>query len=136
LKPTLNKFQGQPGPVPAQGKRGKQIMKLNKLVPTLKSGKVVMSRKGGDVDDLNSSARFPLEREPFVVVETKKLAIAEFLKFSDDLFESRDWLNGKGGVRDTAHQCILVCCDEAEYGIVVNPEGYDYARYSGIVRMK
>lgn len=38
-----------------------------------------------------------------------------------------------GGREDGVINCILITCDMAEDGILVNAEGYDYARYCAFV---
>lgn len=68
------------------------------------------------------------EEEDIKIVETIHLSWDEFKEFGNDFMKPRPWLAGKGGV-DGAIKIL----PPKEYPIafVVNPEGYDYARYVG-----
>ena len=66
----------------------------------------------------------PLEHQHNIIAETVLLSAAEYDSFVNDFFQPLSWLNGKGG---RAGSVLVKAPGRAS--LVVNPEGYNYARY-------
>ena len=58
------------------------------------------------------------------VTETVEMNSAEYDVFTSSFCESREWLAGKGGLNN----CLLVKAPHRP-ALVIDPQGYDYARY-------
>ena len=65
------------------------------------------------------------------VIITEKIILSDqhFEEFKHSLLSSYDWLKGKGGEKN----CLLVTSASSN-PIVVDPQGFDYARYVGFIR--
>ena len=65
------------------------------------------------------------------VIITEKIILSDqhFEEFKHSLLSSYDWLKGKGGEKN----CLLVTSPSGN-PIVVDPQGFDYARYVGFIR--
>ena len=75
-----------------------------------------------DLDTHTSPARY-------TVVEHRAMTTAEYDAFASDFYAAREWLKGKGGYSDSgAVKTIEVTAPERPT-LLVNPEGYDYAKY-------
>ena len=65
----------------------------------------------------------------YTVVEHRAMSTAEYDAFASDFYAAREWLKGKGGYSDSgAVKAIEVTAPERPT-LLVNPEGYDYAKY-------
>jgi len=88
------------------------------------------------------------------------LSEVEFENFKNDLFKSRSWLKGKGGIESNVdprpgvdcgfmeltesekdmwrsgsyRKCSAVCSPTSKEYIAVDSQGYDYARYTAIIK--
>lgn len=60
----------------------------------------------------------------------KHLTAAEWADFTGDFFRGRDWL--ANFARQNVGDCIRVTGDGAQLALIVDPQGYGYARYVGI----
>lgn len=62
----------------------------------------------------------------YKITETAK----DFHDFENHFFASRDWLKGKGGydIETDTRYCVEVRCADKVW--IVDPQGYDYARYT------
>ena len=69
----------------------------------------------------------------YTVVATKELSEFEFEDFSNNLSSSYPWLKELYNVEDNSgvFNCIEVTGGK-DYSILVDPSGYDYARYAAI----
>ena len=69
----------------------------------------------------------------YTVVATKELSESEFEDFSNNLSSSYPWLKELYNVEDNSgvFNCIEVTGGK-DYSILVDPSGYDYARYAAI----
>jgi hypothetical protein len=94
------------------------------------------------------------------ITEQITLSQADYNRFTSALTDDRDWLAGKGGHdsdyptelegmtllsnseefckwREKAYRiCVLVVSDTDRRGILVDPQGYNYARYVGLINAK
>ena len=64
------------------------------------------------------------------VAAEKHLTAAEWADFTGDFFRDRDWL--ANFARQNVGDCIRVTGDGAQLALIVDPQGYGYARYVGI----
>jgi len=77
------------------------------------------------------------DSDKFAIVEIVLLSEKEYLDFIDDLLMDREFLAGKGGyTADGKRLCVFVGMEAEDGfiqdGILVDPQGYDYARYTAI----
>ena len=106
--------------------------------------KAVFARKIGElslydkyVEDLKAwdkTSEDNLTQEA-IICEIKELSREEWQHLENNLFESRDWLADKGGVdKDLqARKCILAVQDQDKKALLIDPQGYSYARYVAVV---
>lgn len=71
------------------------------------------------------------------VIATVELSYEEFIEFRENLLCDRQFIREHKGKMfidssNTAH-CLMVLCEDSNDGILVNSEGYDYARYFAYV---
>ncbi len=74
------------------------------------------------------------------VIETKEMTQSDYDSFASNFTLARPWLDGKGGSSikrssDSAEEvylCIAVTTPDRKT-LYINPQGYNYARYVGIV---
>lgn len=59
-----------------------------------------------------------------------RCTVAEWADFTGDFFRDRDWL--ANFARQNVGDCIRVTGDGAQLALIVDPQGYGYARYVGI----
>ncbi|MDT8998332.1 hypothetical protein RQP53_03470 [Paucibacter sp. APW11] len=71
------------------------------------------------------------ERMRVLVIETRAVSANEYEEIASNLFASRPWLAGKGGIEYGAARCVAVQAPERPT-MYINPEGSDYARYVAI----
>lgn len=89
----------------------------------------------GELEELTEYARNECaKRRSVTVTKEKHLGPAEFKEFAENLLMDHDWItpedggpDGKGGDR-----CIRVVNTETGRAILVNNEGFSYARYTAI----
>ena len=100
--------------------------------------KTWFTRKAVDIDELKRRTGEEREKVPFVVEKVIEIDEKEFDKFAGDLLEDRDFIKDNIGLmyfdRDRVWHCILVKAKDKQEGILVESEGYEYARYSAIWR--
>lgn len=72
--------------------------------------------------------------QPYTVIREVILDDEDFKKFSSDFLENQLWISPKdGGVNhDGEIRCIRVINSSTGEKVLVNSEGYDYARYTGL----
>lgn len=91
---------------------------------------VAFARKPYDLDDVRDVAALarPSDRERVTIAEVVTLTAAEYDAFTADFIQALPWLSGKGGLSGS----LLVRAPGRDT-LVVNPEGYDYAKYVAVV---
>ena len=72
--------------------------------------------------------------QPYTVIREVILDDEDFKKFSSDFLENQPWiLPEDGGVNRAGEiRCIRVINSCTGEKVLVNSEGYDYARYTGL----
>jgi hypothetical protein len=91
-------------------------------------------RKPGHIEELIRWDKAAKQRSWFVIEKTIELGRAEFESFAGDLFADQDFIKenmelmrvDKSGIR----HCILVKEQGRGSGILIESEGYEYARYA------
>lgn len=69
----------------------------------------------------------------YVITRTVELTDQEFKCFTNDFLEDQSWINeGEGGFERYKVKCIEVVNMTTGQAILVNPEGYKYARYTAL----
>ena len=75
-----------------------------------------------------------LPQDEFVIEKVVEVSIDEFKKFLDDMLGDYEFINAHKDFmyvdRDNVWHAIFVTAKEVDYGILVQSEGYAYARYS------
>ncbi len=81
-----------------------------------------------------------IPNDEFVVEKVIELENGEFESYLDNILQDKDFIEENAGLmyvddEDKWH-AILVTSKEADFGILVQSEGYSYARYSAYVLKK
>lgn len=73
-----------------------------------------------------------------VIEKTINLAPAEFTAFCDDLLEDRDFIKENRDLmkvdENGVWHCIKVTARGSKVSVLVDCEGYDYARYTAVIK--
>ena len=75
-----------------------------------------------------------------MIEKTITLEINDFRKFEDRILDDRDFIVANKHLmyvgNDGVWHSLLVTADEVDYGILVQSEGYSYARYAAYISKK
>lgn len=78
-----------------------------------------------------------IPKDTVVIERVVTLEISEFRKFEDRLLDNYEFISVNKELmyvdEDGVWHAILVTAKEVDYGIVVQSEGYDYARYAAFI---
>jgi len=78
-----------------------------------------------------------IPKDTVVIERVVTLEISEFRKFEDRLLDNYEFISVNKELmyidEDGVWHAILVTAKEIDYGIVVQSEGYDYARYATFI---
>ena len=103
--------------------------------PILGSGSAIFHRKPNNVSDMKAEEDngITVNKSSYVVIAEKNLSKDEFEDFANNLLMNRyDWLKdlyNTEGISGGSFKCIRVTGDDENYALLVDPSGYDYARY-------
>ena len=86
--------------------------------------------KPNNLHDLNARAA-EARPQPTRIKEVVELTVFEFDAFTSNFFATTPWLAGKGGGMAIIDAIEVRAPDRPR--LLVNPEGYDYARYVALV---
>lgn len=124
--------------------------------------KAIFTCKESTLDDVLSIIHNQLDANPHTVGESyfiareKVLSEAEWSTFTESLLDDRDWLSNfarhqerliRNEVHDTSEYdseyvgegeynvraCILVSSPTSRIGLLIDPQGHNYARYVGVI---
>jgi hypothetical protein len=72
--------------------------------------------------------------QPYTIIREVILKNKDFKGFADDFLKDQPWINKyDGGINDKGQiRCIRVTNIETDEKVLVNTEGYDYPRYTGL----
>jgi len=75
-----------------------------------------------------------IPQDEFVIEKVVEIELKQFTKFLDDMLGDYDFIEAKKDLMyvDNNHiwHAVLVTAKEVDFGILVQSEGYGYARYS------
>lgn len=100
--------------------------------------RAVFHRKPSSVSEMKAAEENGLvtSKSSYVVINTKEMNSAEFEDFSNNMQKEYEWLEelySVDGVDTSVFKCIeVVNVDGGNYSILVDPNGYRYARYAAI----
>lgn len=83
------------------------------------------------LNDLNDPIQIPAEA--IHIEKTVNLTRAEYDEFANNLLESREWLAGLGGFLMNGVRKVVAVKAPGRKTLVVDPSGFDYGRYVGIM---
>ena len=93
-------------------------------------------------DELERTANHQTGYEPeaYRVAATKKVSLTEWEALTDEFLEDRAWianfnrkLANKPNTDWSKRNCIKVTCEGQRESLLIDPQGYDYARYIAIL---
>lgn len=101
--------------------------------------KAVMVRKACNVKDWQDIVnQFKLDKSQVKIEKTIEISDEEFKKLCDDFFEYRDYITENLKhmyMEEGVWHCILVKGKTSDIGLLIESEGYDYARYTGLIKL-
>lgn len=93
----------------------------------------VIIRKPSNLDEVQIYTNLnKTKTEKVLVTEVIKFSESDYEKLANNFSADFDFLKGKGGYDETYRKVVLVYCPNKPY-LVIDPEGYSYARYVGLV---
>lgn len=100
------------------------------------SGKAYFIRKASDLKDLEETIGYGFGQD-YIIEDIVTLSPEAFKHFSNNLLDDVDFISERKKLMRVDHvsvwHCILVQSKEPGIGILVECEGYDYARYSALL---
>lgn len=99
--------------------------------------RAVFFRKAVSLKELKQDTEhYKDETSPFFICKRVELEDKDFNDFCDSLLKDRDFIAENKSVMgfDKAYYCILVYNKNSEDAILVESEGYNYARYTALVK--
>lgn len=89
--------------------------------------------------ELEHAAETGRRSEPYKVLKTRKVTAAEWNSLTESFLADRDWLSAfraaleKRPEKDLDKRgCIRVVCEGKNISLLIDTQGYDYARYVAI----
>ena len=114
---------------------------MKTMTITIDRHPLTLQIEGQEVQVEELSTRLPFGRKPtnlsdiaacgdytVYVTETVEMTPEAFDAFAMHLYQSRDWLKGKGGYWGSGRLCVEVHAPSRPY-LYVDPSGGDYPRY-------
>ena len=94
-------------------------------------------RKANSVRDLLDKAPFP-EKARFQITKVIELPTDQYRRYMNELwrdvsFISRNEANMRYDEKSETFLCLLVTCKDAVNGLLVEADGFDYARYAAFI---
>lgn len=105
--------------------------------------KTAFVRKASDLDEVieytrqaHSTGRYETCTSDYYIAEKVTLSEIEWRSLASCLLADRDWIAAfskrEYPSRDGAQPCIRVACKSDSRVLIIDPQGYDYARYVSI----
>jgi len=100
--------------------------------------KAHFGRKERDIEELiadtERAKKHGYDGSNYTVTREVELSPIEWLTLGSDLLEDQNWIRPREGgiLPDGTIKAIRVTCEGSEYNLLVNPEGYDYPRYTAL----
>lgn len=94
-------------------------------------------RKAASVRDLATKAPFP-EKARFQITKVIELPTGQYRRYMNELWQdvtfiSRNESNMRFDEKSETFLCLFVTCQDATNGLLVEAEGFDYARYAAFI---
>lgn len=100
----------------------------------MKKNKAVFTRKSANIAEVKARAGGEEAKCEYVIEKVIELSEKDYLTFADDLLEDSTVIKENNGTMfmdaDGVWHCILVKAEGSRDGLLVESEGYDYARYT------
>ncbi len=97
-------------------------------------------RKAVDIEELRAeTASSKAHKCEYIVEKCIVLSKQEFEWLCQDFFGYKSYIEENLECmynKDKAQHCLLVTCKEKDFGILIQSEGYSYARYTAIVEVE
>lgn len=104
------------------------------------TNRAVFMRKASSLKELRKwTKEFKDELSEFNITKKVELSDNDFKDFCNDMLENREFIIENSlnmGYYDDKYHCILVYNKNSKDGILIENEGYGYARYTALVDMK
>ena len=104
------------------------------------TNRAVFMRKASSLKELRKwTKEFKDESSEFNITKKIELSDNDFKDFCNDMLENREFIIENSlnmGYYDDKYHCILVYNKNSKDGILIENEGYGYARYTALVDMK
>jgi len=99
----------------------------------------IFRRKAVDISELKTRSDLTRYGNQYVIEKVVELEQAEYDEFANNLLDDRDFIEENKDLmfvdtNDVWH-CILVKAKGATDGILVESEGYEYARYTAYLQV-
>jgi hypothetical protein len=100
--------------------------------------RALFGRKISDLDELKDRTAHLVKRgqkgQLYTITREVVLGDSDFSAFAEDLLEDQSWITKEdGGTNDAGElKCIRVVNKDTGEKVLVNTEGYDYPRYTGL----
>lgn len=100
--------------------------------------KALFGRKICDLEELKELIHRAIKEgqkgQAYTITREVILREEDFRDFAKDFFRDRPWISPEDGgtTRDGEIRCIRVINNETGEKVLVNTEGYDYPRYTGL----
>lgn len=102
--------------------------------------RAVIIRKASNVKDWKEIAEtYHCKADEVVIEKTVEVSEEEFTSLCSDFFKNRDYITANINamyMENGVWHCILVKSAMSETAILIESEGYDYARYTSVVSIK
>ena len=102
--------------------------------------KAIFISKAATLEEVRKELERATTQEACKVIATKKLSETEWTELTESLLSDRDWISEfnrkiKENPRTnwSKRNCIKVTCEGKSESLLIDPQGYDYARYTAIV---
>ena len=102
--------------------------------------KAIFISKAANLEEARKELERATTQEAYKIIAAKKLSETEWNELTESLLSDRDWISEfnrklaeKEQVNWNKRNCIKVTCEGKRESLLIDPQGYDYARYVAII---
>ena len=102
--------------------------------------KAIFISKAANLEEVRRVLEQKTTQEACKIIATKKLSETEWSELTESLLSDRNWISEfsrklKENPRTnwSKRNCIKVTCEGKRESLLIDPQGYDYARYTAII---
>ncbi len=101
--------------------------------------RALFGRKVCDLEELKGLTHQAIKDgrkgQPYIITREVILKDVDFRDFAEDFLKNQDWITPEDGGMDQEGRvrCIRVSNIDTGENVLVNTEGYDYPRYTGLM---